>query len=199
MCLIAVLLVPFCGAARAEFPSREIDMAVTEAIGRGELPGAVVLVLHRDEVVFRRAYGHRSLKPTQSPMTPDVIFDLASLTKPLAAATSVMLLIEQGKLKLSDRVADHLPAFASNGKDAITVEQLLTHVSGLIADNPVGDYRDGREKALERVFALKPIAEPGSRFIYSDVNFIVLGELVSNSRVGRSTSSLARTSSSRSA
>src|SRR5262249_46203050 len=70
------------------------------------------------------------------------------------------------------------PAFGQNGKDGITVEQLLLHTSGLIADNALADYRDGRDKALERVYQLKPTVEPGSKFIYSDVGFIVLGELV---------------------
>jgi CubicO group peptidase (beta-lactamase class C family) len=89
-----------------------------------------------------------------------------------------MALVEQGKLRLSDRVAEHVRGFGQNGKDKITVEQLLLHTGGLIADNAEADYRDGREKALERVHALTPAAEPGDRFTYSDVGFIVLGELV---------------------
>src|SRR5262245_36464161 len=155
-----------------------IDGVVREAIDRGELPGAVVLVVHRGEVVFRRAYGLRSKQPAETPMTADTVFDLASLTKPVATATSVMLLVEQGKLSLSDRVAQHLPEFGQHGKDRITVEHLLLHTGGLVADNPEADYRDGRDKALERVYQLKPVAQPGDRFIYSDVSFIVLGELV---------------------
>ena len=111
-------------------------------------------------------------------MTVDTLFDLASLTKPLATATSVMILLEQGKLKLLDRVARHLPDFGQNGKDAITIEHLLLHTSGLLADNPLEDYRDGRKKALERIYRLRPRAEPGQQFLYSDVGFIVLGELV---------------------
>ena len=88
-----------------------IDAAVRRGIDRGELPGAVVLVLHRGEVVFRRAYGLRSKEPAEVPMTPDTVFDLASLTKPVATATSLMILLEQGKLRLSDPVAQHLPEF----------------------------------------------------------------------------------------
>jgi uncharacterized protein YbbC (DUF1343 family) len=111
-------------------------------------------------------------------MTADTVFDLASLTKPVATATSLMLLVERGKLRLSDRVAEYLPTFGQEGKDRLTVEQLLLHVSGLIADNPEADYRDGPAKAFERIDALKPTAAPGARFVYSDVNFIVLGRLV---------------------
>jgi uncharacterized protein YbbC (DUF1343 family)/CubicO group peptidase (beta-lactamase class C family) len=155
-----------------------IDGAVKAAVERGDLPGAVVLVLHRDKVVFRRAYGLRSKKPAEVPMTDDTVFDLASLTKPIATATSVMLLVEQGKLRISDPVAQHLPAFAAKGKDKITIEQLLLHTSGLIADNPVADYKDGRDKAIQRICDLEPTQSPGTKFVYSDVNFIVLGEIV---------------------
>jgi uncharacterized protein YbbC (DUF1343 family)/CubicO group peptidase (beta-lactamase class C family) len=155
-----------------------IDGVIQQALKRGELPGAVVLVVHKGQLVFRKAYGLRSKQPTETPMTPDSIFDLASLTKPIATATSIMLLVEQGQVRLSDRVAQHLPAFGQNGKDKITVEQLLLHTSGLIADNPVSDYQDGRAKSLERVYQLTPVAEPGVRFIYSDMGYVILGELV---------------------
>jgi uncharacterized protein YbbC (DUF1343 family)/CubicO group peptidase (beta-lactamase class C family) len=157
---------------------RRIDAVIHQAIRRGRLPGSVVLLLHRDRVVFRKAYGRRSLKPAETPMRVDTLFDLASLTKPVATATSLMLLVEQGKLGLKDRAARYLPGFGKNGKDKITIEQLLLHTSGLIADNPVADYQDGREKALERIFALRPVTPPGTRFTYSDVGYIVLGEIV---------------------
>jgi uncharacterized protein YbbC (DUF1343 family)/CubicO group peptidase (beta-lactamase class C family) len=155
-----------------------IDDVVQAAIDHGDLPGAVVLVSHRGQVVFRKAYGLRSRQPERTPMTPETVFDLASLTKPVATATSIMILVEQGKLRLGDRVAEHLPAFGANGKQAITIGQLLLHTSGLIADNAEEDYRDGRAKALERICRLAPTAEPGTRFTYSDVGYIVLGELV---------------------
>ncbi len=156
----------------------EIDQVVNDAIERRELPGAVVLVLHRGRVAHRKAYGLRSKEPEPVPMTADTVFDLASLTKPVATATSVFVLVQKGKLRLSDRVAQHWPEFRPNGKDKLTVEHLLLHTSGLIADNPLADYRDGRDKALERICQLTPLAEPEQRFVYSDVNFIVLGELV---------------------
>jgi serine-type D-Ala-D-Ala carboxypeptidase len=155
-----------------------IDAVVNHAIEKDQLPGAVVLVVHRGHVVFRRAYGQRTKKPVAAPMTADTIFDIASLTKPVATAPSIMLLAEQGKLRLSDPVSKHWADFAPRGKDKITIEQLLLHTSGLIADNPASDYMDGKKKALARIGDLEPIAEPGARFIYSDVNFIALGELV---------------------
>ena len=106
------------------------------------------------------------------------MFDLASLTKPIATATSIFVLIEQGKVRLADRVADHLPAFGQNGKERITVGDLLLHVGGLIADNPESDYSHGRAEAFQRINRLTPLAAAGQRFIYSDVGFIVLGQLV---------------------
>jgi uncharacterized protein YbbC (DUF1343 family)/CubicO group peptidase (beta-lactamase class C family) len=155
-----------------------IDDAVARAIARGDCPGAVALVVHNDEVVFRKAYGHRALHPTKVPMTPDSVFDLASLTKPVATATSAMVLVEQGKLRLSEKVATYWPEFAANGKGEVTVEQLLVHTSGLTADNALADYKDGKAEALKRIAGLKLEAEPGTRFRYSDVGFIVLGELI---------------------
>jgi serine-type D-Ala-D-Ala carboxypeptidase len=155
-----------------------IDDCVAAALKRGDCPGAVVIVIHADEVVFRKAYGFRAVKPEQVPMTVDTIFDLASLTKPIATASSVMLLIEQGKLSPDDLVSKHWPAFAANGKDKVTIAHLLLHTSGLTADNAIADYSDGKAKALERIAGLKLEAPPDTRFKYSDVGFIVLGELV---------------------
>jgi len=111
-------------------------------------------------------------------MTIDTVFDLASLTKPIVTATSLMILLEQDKFRLQDHVSQYLPEFGRNGKDKITIEQLLLHTSGLITDNPVEDYRDGPERALERIYQLAPRTEPGSKFTYSDVGYIVLGQLV---------------------
>jgi len=148
------------------------------SIGRQELPGCVIAVLHKGKVVYREAFGRRALQPMAEPMTVDTIFDLASLTKPIATATSIMILIDQDKLKVRDKVASYWPEFGANGKAEITLEQLLLHTSGLMADNPLSDYQDGPAKAIERIAALKPIAPRDERWIYSDVNFIVLGEIV---------------------
>src|SRR5438552_1457660 len=155
-----------------------LDEVMQQAIARHELPGAIILVVHRGQIVFRHAYGFRSRQPKETPMTLDTLFDLASLTKPIATATSLMILVERGKVQVGDRVAAYLPAFGQNGKEKITIEQLLLHTSGLLADNPVADYRDGRVRALERIYQLAPSAPPGTRFTYSDVNYIVLGELI---------------------
>src|SRR5579863_8202465 len=108
-----------------------IDPIVQEAIRDGQIPGAVVLVGHDGQVIYRKAFGERSLEPRREAMTIDTIFDLASLTKVVATTTAVMQLEERGKVRLNDPVAKYIPEFAQNGKDDITVRQLLTHFSGL--------------------------------------------------------------------
>jgi uncharacterized protein YbbC (DUF1343 family) len=155
-----------------------IDEAITAEIAKKQLPGAVVLVGRQGKIVYRKAFGNRALEPNIELMTLDTIFDLASLTKVVATATSVMILVERGQIRLGDPVSRYIPEFGEMGKRAITVEQLLTHRSGLIADNAIEDYHHGVEKAWENIWKLAPIAEVGSKFIYSDVNFEVLGELV---------------------
>jgi CubicO group peptidase (beta-lactamase class C family) len=181
---LLVLIFPVATSAADIDKSKlvEIDTAVEAAIKRGDCPGAVVVVVHGDSVVYRKAFGKRAVKPDEVAMTPDTVFDMASLTKPVATGTSVMLLVQQGKLKPDDLVSKHWPEFAASGKEKVTVEHLLLHVSGLTADNAIVDYDDGKAKALARVAALKLEAPAGERFKYSDVGFIVLGELVE--RVG---------------
>ncbi len=155
-----------------------IDRIVKEGLLRENMPGAVVVVGHQGQIAYQKAFGFRELKPNRVPMTVDTVFDLASLTKPIATATSVMKLIESKQLQLHEPVKTYFLDFAQNGKDGITVFHLLTHQSGLIPDNALKDYEEGLEKAWERVCGLKPLAKPGERFLYSDVNFIVLGKLI---------------------
>jgi uncharacterized protein YbbC (DUF1343 family)/CubicO group peptidase (beta-lactamase class C family) len=155
-----------------------IDHVVARALDRGEMAGCVVLIGRRAGIVFERAYGNRSVEPKTVPMTTDTLFDMASLTKPTATATSVMILIERGQLRLQDKVAKFFPAFAAHGKENVTIEQLLVHSAGLIPDNALEDYDDGWESAKPRICDLVPLAEPGARFRYSDVGFILLGKIV---------------------
>lgn len=155
-----------------------VDAVVLAAIDRWEVPGAVLIVGNADGVFYRKAYGQRALKPEPIPMTEDTVFDMASLTKPTATATSIMLLIERGHLKLDDKIAKHIPAFAQNGKQDITVEHLLLHRGGLIPDNSLKDYVGTRQEMIDRINALDTRYEVGKTYKYTDVGFIVLGELV---------------------
>jgi uncharacterized protein YbbC (DUF1343 family)/CubicO group peptidase (beta-lactamase class C family) len=155
-----------------------IEPLVTEAIARHELPGAVVVAGRGSQILYKRAFGHRALKPAAEPMTVDTIFDLASLTKVVATTTAVMLLVEDGRLRLSDRVSDYVPGFERYGKDRITIRHLLTHTSGLRPDldleEPFGGEAEGIRRAIEEV----PVALPNERVIYSDINFFLLGHIV---------------------
>ena len=155
-----------------------IDSVVQEAIREGQIPGAVVLIGHNDAVVYRKAFGSRSLEPRHEAMTLDTIFDVASLTKVVATTTAIMQLFEQGKIRFNDAVAKYIPEFAQNGKDDITVRQLLTHFSGLEEDLDLKPTWQGKETAYRMAFQETPQNPPGSGFLYSDINFITLGALV---------------------
>ena len=159
-------------------PLASVDAVITQAIHDGNIPGAVLLVGHNRQVIYRKAYGNRALEPRREPMTLETIFDLASLTKVVATTTAVMKLVEQGKIRLNDPVAKYLPEFGQNGKEDITVRQLLTHYSGLGPDLDLKTIWEGKETAYRMAFGEAPEAPPGSRFSYSDVNFIVLGAVV---------------------
>jgi CubicO group peptidase (beta-lactamase class C family) len=156
----------------------EVDRLVEQALAAGKAPGAVVLIGAREGILHRAAYGLRQVEPTPEPMTLDAVFDLASLTKPVATATSVLLLAQRGQIDVLAPVSRTMPEFAGEGKDVVTIAQLLTHTSGLIADNPLADYQGGRDEAWQRICGLKLVAPPGEKFIYSDVGFIVLGMLI---------------------
>ena len=143
--LVSSFIIPPSSLSAADGWSA-VESEVYAAIGRGELPGAVIAVLYKDEVVYRKAFGSRVKLPAAEPMTVDTIFDLASITKPVATATSIWSLIEAGKLKLDEKVVAYWPEFAPQGKDQLTLAHLLLHTSGLIADNPLGDYADVRSR-----------------------------------------------------
>lgn len=151
---------------------------VEQEIQAGQIPGAVVLVGHQGKVVYRRAFGHRALSPQKLPMTADTIFDLASLTKVVATTTAVMQLVEQGKLRLADPVVKYWPAFQAHGKARITVRALLTHYSGLRPDLDLRRRWSGYDTALKLIVSEKPVFPPATGFVYSDINFAILGEIV---------------------
>jgi len=155
-----------------------VDSIIQQAVADGNIPGAVLVVGHDGKVVYRKAYGNRALEPKHEPMTLETVFDLASLTKVVATTTAVMQLVEKGKIRMNDPVAKYLPEFAQNGKDDITVRQLLTHYSGLAPDLDLETPWDRKNTAYQLAFVMPPEQTPGSSFVYSDINFIVLGALV---------------------
>jgi uncharacterized protein YbbC (DUF1343 family)/CubicO group peptidase (beta-lactamase class C family) len=155
-----------------------IDALVGEAMAARLTPGAVVLVGRGANIGYQKAFGHRALVPSAEPMTLDTVFDLASLTKVVATTTAVMQLVEQARVRLNDPVAAFVPGFERHGKGNITVRHLLTHVSGLRPDVDLGDPWTGYDAAIELARAEVPTSAPGERFVYSDINFFLLGDIV---------------------
>src|ERR1043166_4628741 len=155
-----------------------IDAAANEAIERKETPGAVVLVARRGAVVWRKAYGSRAILPRREGMTTDTIFELPSLTKSVATGTSVMILVERGQVRLSDPASRYIPELKGEGREKITVEQLLTHRSGFAPDFDLSEQWSGYDEMLKRLYREPLRSAPGARFVYSDINFIPLGEVV---------------------
>jgi uncharacterized protein YbbC (DUF1343 family) len=160
-----------------------VDKAIEAAIEAGKMPGCVLIVGRHDEVLLRKAYGSRALLPERVPMTLDTVFDLASLTKPLATSTSIMILVERGKVDLRAPASRYVPELAK--LPPFTIEQLLTHTSGLPADTAISDYATPTPNDHSRVMhvlgetlAGKLKAAPGERFLYSDVGFVILEEIV---------------------
>lgn len=160
-----------------------VDAAIAAAIDAGKMPGCVLIVGRHDEVLLRKAYGSRALLPERVPMTLDTVFDLASLTKPIATSTSIMILAERGKIDLHAPASRYVPELAR--LPAFTIEQLLTHTSGLPAATPISDYalstlddHSATMKKLGESLEGKLKTQPGERFLYSDVGFIVLEEIV---------------------
>lgn len=155
----------------------ELDAVITNAIAEGKLPGGVLWLEHRG-AVYHKAYGHRALVPAPEPMTPDTIFDLASLTKVVACTPAVMWLVERGRLNLDDPVRRYLPEFTGGGREAVTIRHLLTHTAGLRPDISLKPDWSGYEAGLKLCLAETLTARPGERFIYSDTGPILLGEIV---------------------
>jgi len=155
-----------------------LDPIINDAIAQQQIPGAVLIVGHDGQVVYRKAYGSRAIEPRREAMTLDTVFDCASLTKVVATTTAIMQLWEQGKLRMNDPVAKYLPEFGQNGKQDITIRQLLVHYSGLGPDLDLTKVWEGKETAYRMAYEGAPERPPGAAFVYSDINFVVLGALV---------------------
>lgn len=170
-----------------------VEDAFQESIAQGVFPGAVVLVGSHEDVVYERAFGYRSLIPDKTTLQASTIFDLASLTKPLATTTAIMLLVRENKIRLDDQVTRFIPTYGVFGKHLTTFRHLLNHSSGLPAWKPYYEEiakleRGGRLNfiascaaknfVLGQIHREKPLHAPGSQSLYSDLGFMVLAEIV---------------------
>ena len=167
-----------CSYGFAQIPlASDLDNAINQAIREDKLPGAVLLIGHNGKVVYRKAYGNRALAPVKEPMTVDTIFDLASLTKVVSTTSCVMKLFEEGKIWLDAPVTTYLPEF-QGGQSSITIRDLMTHFSGLRPDVDLEPAWSGYDNGVHRALTDKPAGPPETKFVYSDINFILMGEIV---------------------
>jgi uncharacterized protein YbbC (DUF1343 family)/CubicO group peptidase (beta-lactamase class C family) len=155
-----------------------MDSVIADEIAKHRLPGAVVLVGRKDRLIWQKTYGSRTVEPTREAMTTDTIFDVASLTKVVATATSIMILVERGKLRLNDPVSLYIPELKGEGRENITIEQLLIHRSGYAPDFDLRERWTGYDEAIKRLIKEPLRNPPGTRFTYSDIGYIALGEVV---------------------
>ena len=185
MCLLPVQ--PLAAASKSWSPPSpaptdkrfaSLPQITRQALRAGKIAGAVVLIGNREKILYQEAFGHRALIPNRLPMTLDTIFDLASLTKVVATTTAVMQLVERGKLRLNEPVSNLWPEFNAAGKEQITVLDLLTHSSGLRPGLERRPNGSGTEEILRMIAEVKPVCPPKTKVIYSDINFLVLGEIV---------------------
>ncbi len=181
---LALVLVAGCAGPRVARHSvfradklAAMDAAIETAIAGNQCPGGVLWLEH-DGVAYHKAYGHRALVPGREIMTEDTIFDLASLTKVVATTPAVMLLVERGQVKLDAPVRTYIPEFTGGGRELVTVRELLTHTSGLPPDLETKTGWRGWTTAIKKACAEKLESPPGTAFKYSDINFILLGEMV---------------------
>jgi CubicO group peptidase (beta-lactamase class C family) len=160
-----------------------IDRVVEEEIEKGNVPGAVVLAGQGNKVLYFKAFGHEVNEPFQEQMSKNTIFDLASLTKPIATATSILILADRGKIKLDDYAGEFLPAFACNGKEEVRIRHLLTHTSGLPAYTNAESLKNifgipCPDKVIDNICNMKAMNKAGEQFRYSCLGYITLARIV---------------------
>lgn len=155
-----------------------VDDVILKGIEDKATPGAVLLVARKGKIVYKKAYGDRMVEPRREKMTIDTIFDMASVTKPVATASGIMALAEDGKLRLGDKVSYHIPGFEQKGKESVTLVNLLTHTSGLPSWDKYFLKKLDHDGIIADISAKDTTYEPGTRFVYSDLGFIMLGEII---------------------
>jgi CubicO group peptidase (beta-lactamase class C family) len=180
MMAAALLLMtnPLMAASLGRSDIAAITSSVEQQIALGNIPGAVILIGSRETLIYRAALGYRTLDKAMEPMTVDTIFDLASLTKVVATTTAILQLSEAGVLDLDAPVSRYWPAFARVDGGLITIQDLLTHHSGLPADLNLDTPWNGYQTAMAMILTEHPSGRPGETYRYSDMNFEILGEIV---------------------
>jgi len=186
--LLASLLLTITGCQLVEKRPYKPDLSgishvIKEEIKQGNIPGVVVLIGQANKVLYWKAFGHEVNEPFQEQMTKDTIFDLASLTKPVATATSILILADEGKIDPCDYAGKYLPAFACNGKEEVRIRHLLTHTSGLPAYTNADELKIAfgtpcPDKVIDKICNMKAMSKPGEEFRYSCLGYITLARIV---------------------
>jgi CubicO group peptidase (beta-lactamase class C family) len=175
-----------CRPIQEEIPKQDFSAicpVIEEEIKKGNFPGAVVLVGKQDDILYWEAFGHEVIEPNEEPISKNTIFDLASLTKPIATATSIMILKDRKALELDDYVSTYLAAFACNGKEEVRIKHLLNHTSGLPPYTNADELEEQfgspcSGKVIEKICSLEAISKPGEEFHYSCLGYITLAKIV---------------------
>ncbi|MCD6392993.1 MAG: beta-lactamase family protein [Planctomycetes bacterium] len=162
---------------------RAVDTVVNEEIAKGSFPGAVVCIGRANKIHYLKAFGSEVIEPFKEAAETNTLFDIASLTKPVATATAVMILLDNGKVSLDDKVAAYLPAFGCNGKEDARIKHLLAHTSGLPAYTNADTLKKQFEspcpdKVIEKICSLKAVSPPGEGCRYSCLGYITLAKIV---------------------
>ncbi len=162
---------------------RAVDAVVNEEIDKGSFPGAVVCIGRANKIHYLKAFGSEVIEPFKEAAETNTLFDIASVTKPVATATAVMILLDDGKVSLDDKVGTYLPAFACNGKEDAQIKHLLTHTSGLPAYTNADTLKKQFEspcpdKVIEKICSLKAVNPPGEGYRYSCLGYITLARIV---------------------
>jgi len=164
----------------------KIDALCQGMVDEGFTPGAVLLIGIGDEIAMKKVYGNRMTKPAIEPMTEDTLFDMASLTKATATASAVMLLVQDGRIRLGDPVSQYVPEFQNTGKPDVTIKQILTHVTGFPAYTNAAKLaetygpRPNPDGLIKQIASLNRVAEPDTKYVYSCLNYLTLARVVQN-------------------
>ncbi|HMS65010.1 MAG TPA: serine hydrolase [Ignavibacteria bacterium] len=156
----------------------ELDALISNSISNNYFPGAQILIGNENDILYSKSYGNFTYDESSPPVTEESIFDIASLTKVVATTSAIMLLYQQHKIDLNDKVSKYIPEFANNGKENITILNLLLHNSGLKAFIAFYKFYNNKEEVLNAIYNIDLDYHPDSKFLYSDLNAILLGIIV---------------------
>ncbi|NWF89943.1 MAG: serine hydrolase [Ignavibacteriaceae bacterium] len=181
--IIIIFLVSSCSSffhqnKSIEFKFGKVDSLIEKAISDSAFPGAVLLVYKDDKIVHEKAYGKHTYEKNSPSMLLNTIFDLASVSKVVGTTSAAMMLVDQGKMNLDDKVTKYLPEFGNNGKENITIRNLLLHNSGLAPFKKYYDVYSTAEEVVNDIMNLTPEQEPGSKYVYSDLGMITLQKVM---------------------